>query len=84
MNPIAEIGRYQIPIASIVLVEELSWLQSLLHRAKYKALLASGHIICLTKEEKQQLDEARGIHEKTIEVLHQVAGMQRNNRSAAT
>lgn len=79
MNPVKQIGRYEIPIASVVMVEKktgfLAWL-----KPGYKVLLASGIVIHLTNQEKEELDKARTLHGEVMDVMHMVAGLQRNNR----
>ncbi len=82
MNPVKQIGRYEIPIASVVMVEKKTGFLARL-RPGYKVLLASGVIIHLTNQEKEELDAARMLHGQTMEVLHIVAGMQKNNRSVS-
>lgn len=79
MNPIKQIGRYEIPIASVVMVEKKTGFRALFCPG-YKVLLASGAVIHLTNKEKEELDDARQLHSQTMEVLHMIAGLQRNNR----
>jgi len=81
VNPIIQIGRYQIPIGDVAVTRKRTGLAGFF-RPGYDVLLRSGIRLRLTNQEKTELDEARGLHEKTIEVLHQVAAMQKNNRPA--
>lgn len=79
MNPVKTIGRYEIPIASIVMVEKKTGVMAWL-RPGYKVLLASGVVLHLTNAEKEELDKARMLHSEVMDVMHMVAGLQRNNR----
>lgn len=82
MNPVKQIGRYQIPIADIVIVQKRTGLKALFLPG-YDVLMCQGVKIRLNDSEMDELNREREIHEKTIEVLYQVAGMQRNNRAAS-
>lgn len=79
MNPVKQIGRYEIPIASVVIIEKKTGFRSLFSPG-YKVLLASGIVLHLTNQEKEELDAARLLHSQTMDVMHMVAGLQRNNR----
>lgn len=81
MNPIITIGRFQIPIASVITTQKRTGPRSWLFPG-YDVLLVGGIKLRLNNAEKAELDEARGIHEKTMETLYQVAAMQRANRPA--
>ena len=73
MNPIKQIGRFEIPIASIAYCEKLPDDGWLVH-------LIGGHRFMITAEEKLVLDAERELHSQTMEVLHMVAHLQGNNR----
>lgn len=79
MNPVKQIGRYEIPIASVVMVEKKTGFRAWF-KPGYKILLASGIVIHLTNREKEELDAARMLHDEVMQVMHIVAGLQRNNR----
>lgn len=81
MNPIRTIGRFQIPIASVITTQKRTGLRGLFFPG-YDVLLIGGIKLRLNNAEKQQLDRERGIHEKTMETLYMVAAMQKNNRPA--
>lgn len=78
MNPIKQIGRYEIPIGSVVMVERKAGFWPLISPS-YKVILASGIVLHLNEAEKQELDKARELHGQTMQVLGMVAAMQRNN-----
>ena len=78
MNPVKQIGRYEIPIASVLVVEKKAGFWAWL-KPGYKVVLASGIVLHLNESEKQELDKARELHGQTMQVLGMVAAMQRNN-----
>ena len=78
MNPVKQIGRYEIPIASVLIVEKKTGFWAWL-KPGYKVVLASGIVLHLNETEKQELDNARELHSQTMQVLGMVAAMQRNN-----
>ena len=78
MNPVKTIGRYQFPIGNVVMVTRRSGIKGFF-KPGYNILLASGIVLHMTEAEKQELDEARGLHEEVIKGLGIVATMQRNN-----
>ena len=82
MNPVRRIGRYEFPIGNVVMVTKRSGIKSFF-KPGYDVLLASGIILHMTELEKQELDNARGLHEEVIKGLGIVATMQRNNQPSA-
>src|SRR5262245_37962657 len=89
MNPMIKIGRYEIPIGSVIGVQtrQVGRLQrfycKLFRRVptlQYDVYLAGGITLCLTEEEKQQLDEERATHEAVMQVMGMIAGLQANQR----
>lgn len=82
MNPVKKIGRYEFPIGNVVMVTKRSGIKGFF-KPGYDVLLASGIILHMTELEKQELDNARGLHEEVIKGLGIVATMQRNNQPSA-
>lgn len=78
MNPIKTIGRFEIPIASVVMTKKrtgfLGWLFP-----GYDVLLIGGATLRISEEEKAELDHERELHLATMEVMATVGHMQRNN-----
>lgn len=79
MNPVKTIGRYQFPIGSVVMVEKRTGIRAFF-KPGYDVLLASGVVLRMTETEKQELDEARGLHQKVLEVGAMIAALQKNNQ----
>ncbi len=77
MNPVREIGRYQLPILNVFGIRRREgWLVRLrLKRPGYDAILTNGHVIHLTEEEKQQLDTAREEHDLVMQVYGMARGL---------
>lgn len=75
MNPVKQIGRYQLPILNVVgIAERTGWrVKFRLRKSGYDVLLTNGHTIHFTEAEKQQYDEAIEDHA----VISQVYGMCR-------
>lgn len=74
MNPVKQIGRYQLPILNIVAISKrIGWRGAL--RSGYDATLINGHVIHLTEEEKRQLDEEREKHENVMQVYGMAKGL---------
>lgn len=82
MNPIKTIGRYEIPIGSVVMIERRTGWKAFF-RPGYNVLLSSGVVLYMTNDEKAQLDEAQCIHGKVMEVFGMYKTLQQNNRAAA-
>lgn len=74
MNPVKEIGRYQLPILNIVGIAKRTGLRALV-KPGYDATLINGHVIHLTEEEKQQLDQEREAHETVMQVYGMAKGL---------
>ena len=79
MNPVKTIGRYQFPIGSVVMIEKRAGIKALFSPG-YNVLLASGVVLRMTEAEKQELDEARGLHQKVLEVGAMITALQKNNQ----
>lgn len=77
MNPVKQIGRYQLPILNVFAVRERrGWLVKLkLRKSGYDALLNTGHVLHFTEEEKQQLDHERELHETVMQVYGMAKGL---------
>lgn len=77
MNPIKTIGRYQLPILNVFGIRKREGLLVKLRIRKpgYDALLTNGRVLHFTEEEKQQLDEARELHEETMHVYGMARGL---------
>lgn len=74
MNPVKQIGRYQLPILNVVAIARRTGWRGWL-RSGYDATLINGHVIHLTEEEKQQLDHAREEHDITMQVWGMAKGL---------
>ena len=82
MSPICAIGRYQLPILSVVAIikrQETGW-RGLLVRLKlakpgYDAVLTNGHFLHFTEIEKQLYDEAMESHAITMQVYGMCRGL---------
>ena len=74
MNPVKEIGRYQLPILNVVAISKRSGLRGWL-KPGYDATLINGHVIHLTEEERQQLNSAREEHEVVMQVYGMAKGL---------
>ena len=81
MNPVRQIGRYQIPIASVVIIAKRTGWRGFFFPG-YDCLLANGLQLRLNEQEKQELDEARGNHQKVMEVWGMISEMKRNNQAS--
>jgi hypothetical protein len=74
MNPIKQIGRYQLPILNVVAIAKRTGWRSWF-RSGYDATLINGHVIHLTEEEKAQLDQERETHETIMQVYGMARGL---------
>jgi hypothetical protein len=81
-NPIKQIGRYQIPIGSVLAVQKRTGLLGFIWPG-YDVWLAGGVRLRLTAAEKAELDEARGLHEQVLAVMGMVGHQQLFNRPPA-
>jgi hypothetical protein len=87
MNPVKQIGRYQLPLLSIVAVRRrrgwrlwlTNWLIEkfdLLHEPNvYDVLLSTGHTIRFTQAEKEQYDTDMEWHGLTLQVYGMFKGL---------
>jgi hypothetical protein len=77
MNPVKQIGRYQLPILNVFGIRERRGLlvRLKLRKPGYDAILTNGHVLHFTEEEKQQLDEARAEHEMVMEIYGMARGL---------
>jgi hypothetical protein len=80
MNPVKQIGRYKLPILNVVAVEERdrsAWWARLAfwRRPGYDALLADGHRIHFTPEEKAAYDKEIEHHELVLQIYGACRGM---------
>lgn len=77
MNPVKQIGRYQLPILNVFAITgRTGWLVRLgLRKPGYDAILINGRVIHLTEEEKQQLDQAREEHELVMQIYGMARGL---------
>jgi len=91
MNPIIKIGRYEIPIGSVLSVQtrQIGLIRrlycKLLRRApapEYDVYLAGGIKLRFTEEEKQKLDDERSTHEAVMQVMGMIGAVQANQRQA--
>jgi len=67
MNPVKQIGRYEIPILSVITVKQRTGLLSKIWPG-YDVTLTNGKTLRFTEEEKQALDQARAEHEMVMQV----------------
>lgn len=81
MNPIKQIGRYEIPIASVAFTKRRTGFTGWL-RPGYDVTLFGGHTLHLTADEKAELDDAVQLHNETMQVMGMVSHLQRANRPA--
>jgi hypothetical protein len=75
MNPIKQIGRYLLPLLSIVVVAKRNtsgW--RFWRKGGYDVLLTNGRTIHFNDEEKAAYDEAIDLHEKTLQVYGMARG----------
>jgi len=77
MNPVRQIGRYQLPILNVFGIRRREgWLVRLkLRKPGYDAILTNGHVLHFTEEEKQQLDQAREEHEMVMQIYGMARGL---------
>ena len=75
MSPVKQIGRYMLPILNVVAIEERrfpGWRKVLLRlglfRRGYNVVLANGHVIHFTEQEKKAYDEAIEFHGQVLNV----------------
>jgi len=74
MNPVKQIGRYQLPILNVVAISLRTGWRAWL-RPGYDATLINGHVIHLTEEEKAQLDQERETHETVMQIYGMAKGL---------
>ncbi len=79
MNPIQQIGRYLIPLGSVMAIEKRNtsgWRRLLFWRKPgYNALLNNGRVIHFTEEEKAEYNDAMEWHAVTLEWYGAARGM---------
>lgn len=79
MNPVYRIGRYMLPILSVVAIAERNtsgWRRLLFWRKPgYDALLNNGRAVHFTTEEKAQYDEAIEWHSITLDWYGSARGL---------
>ena len=68
MNPTKQIGRYSLPLLSVVAIKQRSGLRAWLKKG-YDVTLNTGHTIHFTEVEKQQYDQAIEKHNKVRELF---------------
>lgn len=74
MNPVKQIGRYQLPILNVVAISKRTGWRGWL-KPGYDATLVNGHKIHFTEEEKRRLDEERELHETVMQVYGMARGL---------
>jgi hypothetical protein len=67
MNPTKQIGRYILPILSVVAIEQRAGLRAWWKKG-YDVTLTNRHVIHFTEEEKRQYDQAIEKHSKVIQL----------------
>jgi len=79
MNPIKQIGRYQLPILSVIATchrNKSGWRKyAFWRRPGFDALLADGHRIHFTAKEKETWDREIIEHDKIMQVYGMCKGM---------
>jgi hypothetical protein len=78
VNPVKTIGRFEIPIGSVLMVERRSGIKSWFWPG-YDVTLTSGIKLHLTSAEKAEFDKARQTHEEVMRVMGMIGSMQRAN-----
>ena len=81
MNPIKQIGRYHIPIASVLMIQKRSGFKGFFLPG-YDVTLVNGATFRMNAKEKALLDEEMQIHTETMTMLGMVAHLQQANRPA--
>jgi len=74
MNPVKQIGRYQLPILNVAVISKRTGWRGWF-KPGYDATLINGHVIHLTEEEKAQLDQERETHETVMQVYGMARGL---------
>lgn len=75
MNPVKQIGRYQLPILNVVAINTLSGWRRWLTKSRYAAVLTNGHTLYFTEEEKKKYDEALEEHALVMQVYGMCRGL---------
>ena len=79
INPIKEIGRFQIPIASVIVVKKRSGFWGWLSPG-YNVMLTGGIKLSLNESEGEELKTEIENHEMVMQVMGMVSHQQRTNR----
>jgi hypothetical protein len=79
MNPIKTIGRFQVPIASVVVIKARTGFWGWLAPG-FDVTLTGGIVLGMNKVEGEQLKEEIETHEAVMQVMGMVAHQQRTNR----
>jgi hypothetical protein len=74
MNPVKQIGRYQLPILNVAAISKRTGLRSRF-KPGYDVTLINGHVIHFTEEEKAQLDQERERHETVMQIYGMAKGL---------
>jgi len=80
MNPIKTIGRFQIPIASVVIIKKRSGFWGWLAPG-FDVKLQGGIKLSLNESEGEQLKDEIETHQAVMQVMGMVGHQQRNNRA---
>lgn len=81
MNPIKQIGRFHIPIASVLMVQKRTGFKGFFLPG-YDVTLANGLTFRMNPKEKALLDAEMQIHAETMTVLGMIGHLQQANRPA--
>lgn len=79
MNPVKQIGRYKLPLLNVVAIEERDksdWRKyAFWRKSGYDALLADGHRVHFTPEEKAAYDREMEHHGLVLQIYGACKGM---------
>jgi hypothetical protein len=68
MNPIKQIGRYQLPLLSVVAIQDLPRWRRWLTGASYRVILENGRNLYFTQEERNLYDKELEFHNEVMRV----------------
>ena len=79
MNPVKKIGRYEIPIGSVLSVRKRTGLKAVFFPG-YDVFMAGGIVFRMNNAEKLELDIERQKHEEIMQVMGMIRDLQQANR----
>jgi hypothetical protein len=75
MNPVKQIGRYQLPILNVASIQKRGRFRLRNPYSNYAVFLTNGHTIYFTEEEKRLYDQERETHETVMQVYGMAKGL---------